>query len=59
MCCDIMSVEDLYNEGPEVDDTCHVNEVCLCQQQNALDPFLGGTLWLVFLEFLFSTKVTI
>jgi len=44
MCCDIMSVEDLYDEVPDVGHTCHVNEVHLCQQQISLDPFLGGTL---------------
>jgi hypothetical protein len=39
-----MSIEDLYNEGPEVGHTCHVNEVHWYQQQIALDPFLGGAL---------------
>ena len=59
MCCDKMSIEDLYDGGPEVGHTCHVNEVHLCQQQVTLDPFLGGALWLVFHEFLFSSKVTV
>jgi hypothetical protein len=44
MCCDIMSIEDLCDEGPEVGHTYHVNEVRLCQQHIALDTFLGGTL---------------
>jgi len=44
MCCDIMSLEDLYDEGPEMGHTHHVNEVHLCQQKITLDPFLGATL---------------
>jgi len=44
VCCDIKSIDDLYDEGPEVGHTCHVNEVHLYQQQIALNPFLCGTL---------------
>jgi len=39
-----MSIEDLYDEGPEVGHTCHVNDVPLCLQQIALGPFLSCTL---------------
>jgi hypothetical protein len=54
-----MSIEDLWLESPEVQDTRYMN-AHLCQQRITLDSYVvGGSLWPVLYEFSFSSHITV